>query len=131
MLRAYNAEADNSIRSLKLGNVVTAGRRLEASRVAIAKHEALMEMQISFRAANIRAGYVYVISNRGAFGQDVVKIGLTRRLETNRTHCRAQRSIRTIPSTNTSLPVRSTKPTPGRKFFFATPVEVRDVLTER
>ena len=33
------------------------------------------------RAANIRAGYVYVISNRGAFGEHVVKIGLTRRLE--------------------------------------------------
>ena len=33
------------------------------------------------RAANIRAGYVYVISNVGAFGETVVKIGLTRRLE--------------------------------------------------
>jgi hypothetical protein len=37
--------------------------------------------EIDFRAANIRAGYVYVISNIGAFGPDVVKIGLTRRLE--------------------------------------------------
>jgi hypothetical protein len=37
--------------------------------------------QNDYRAANIRAGYVYVISNRGAFGHDVVKIGLTRRLE--------------------------------------------------
>jgi hypothetical protein len=36
MLRAYNAEADNAIRSLRLGNVVTAKRRLEASRSAIA-----------------------------------------------------------------------------------------------
>lgn len=34
-----------------------------------------------YRAANIRAGYVYVISNVGSFGRDVVKIGLTRRLE--------------------------------------------------
>lgn len=33
------------------------------------------------RAANARAGYVYVISNIGAFGEEVVKIGLTRRLE--------------------------------------------------
>jgi hypothetical protein len=33
------------------------------------------------RAANIRAGYVYVISNVGAFGAQVVKIGMTRRLE--------------------------------------------------
>lgn len=33
------------------------------------------------RAANHRAGYVYVISNLGAFGDRVVKIGMTRRLE--------------------------------------------------
>lgn len=33
------------------------------------------------REANIRAGYVYVISNVGSFGPDVVKIGMTRRLE--------------------------------------------------
>ncbi|WP_440900840.1 DUF4041 domain-containing protein [Actinosynnema sp.] len=34
-----------------------------------------------YRIANIRAGYVYVISNLGAFGPGVVKIGMTRRLE--------------------------------------------------
>lgn len=33
------------------------------------------------REANIRAGYVYIISNVGAFGPGVVKIGMTRRLE--------------------------------------------------
>ena len=33
------------------------------------------------RAANIRQGYVYVISNIGSFGEGVVKIGLTRRLD--------------------------------------------------
>ncbi|MEU1044047.1 DUF4041 domain-containing protein [Streptomyces sp. NPDC005897] len=33
------------------------------------------------REANIRAGYVYVISNIGAFGERMVKIGLTRRLD--------------------------------------------------
>lgn len=172
MLRAYNAEVDNSLRSLRVGNVVTAKRRIEASRAAIAKLGGMMQMRISdafhalrleeaeltadylmkkqeereaaleerarlreerkvaaelaeererldkershmlnalealrssgssdpdlerrlaeldeaiaqndYRAANIRAGYVYVISNRGAFGADVVKIGLTRRLE--------------------------------------------------
>jgi len=172
MLRAYNAEADNSIRSLRAGNVQTAKKRLEASRTAIAKLGAMMEMKIGekyhalrleeieltsdwlmkkqeekeisreergrlreerrvekelahererlnkerrhiinaisalkeagesdldlegrlgvideaiaendYRLANVRAGYVYVISNRGAFGDNVVKIGLTRRLE--------------------------------------------------
>lgn len=33
------------------------------------------------RAANARAGYVYVISNIGSFGEEVVKIGMTRRLD--------------------------------------------------
>ncbi len=174
MLRAYNAEADNCVRSLRAGNVHTAKKRLEASRKAIAKLGAIMEMRISeeyhglrlqeveltsdwlmkkaeekekqkeerarireekrvekelsderekldkekmhlenaiealskkgesspdleeklnllneaitqndYRLANIRSGYVYVISNRGAFGENVVKIGLTRRLEPN------------------------------------------------
>lgn len=36
---------------------------------------------VDYRAANIRAGYVYVISNVGSFGAHVVKIGLTRRLD--------------------------------------------------
>jgi hypothetical protein len=36
---------------------------------------------VETREANTRAGYVYVISNIGAFGPEVVKIGLTRRLD--------------------------------------------------
>jgi len=36
---------------------------------------------VDFRAANSRAGYVYVISNIGSFGDDMVKIGMTRRLD--------------------------------------------------
>ncbi|WP_350246550.1 GIY-YIG nuclease family protein [Rhodococcus sp. D-6] len=36
---------------------------------------------VDYRAANIRAGYVYVISNMGAFGINMVKIGMTRRLD--------------------------------------------------
>lgn len=36
---------------------------------------------VDYRVANQRAGYVYVISNVGAFGQRMVKIGMTRRLE--------------------------------------------------
>ncbi len=36
---------------------------------------------VNQRAANIRAGHVYVISNVGAFGPDMVKIGMTRRLD--------------------------------------------------
>ncbi|MDJ0319509.1 DUF4041 domain-containing protein [Pseudarthrobacter sp. PS3-L1] len=33
------------------------------------------------REANAKTGYVYVISNLGAFGDQIVKIGMTRRLE--------------------------------------------------
>lgn len=36
---------------------------------------------VDYRVANIRAGYVYVISNLGAFGEGMVKVGMTRRLE--------------------------------------------------
>lgn len=36
---------------------------------------------IDYREANQRAGYVYVISNIGAFGENVFKIGMTRRLD--------------------------------------------------
>lgn len=172
MLRAYNAEAENAVRSMRAGNVEAARRRLEGSRVAIASLGKLMDLRIAAsyhalrieeveltadyaakkeeereaaraererlreerkveaelaaareklekershvltvidrlratgtsdstleaklseidsaieqncaRQANIRAGYVYVISNRGSFGPRVVKIGLTRRLE--------------------------------------------------
>jgi len=42
--------------------------------------EAAME-GLENRTANIRAGYVYVISNIGSFGERIVKIGLTRRLD--------------------------------------------------
>ena len=37
--------------------------------------------EMDYREANKKAGYVYVISNIGAFGENVYKIGMTRRLE--------------------------------------------------
>ena len=36
---------------------------------------------LDYRERNARAGYVYVISNIGAFGEGIYKIGMTRRLE--------------------------------------------------
>lgn len=36
---------------------------------------------IDYREANKKAGYVYVISNIGSFGENVYKIGMTRRLD--------------------------------------------------
>jgi hypothetical protein len=61
--------------------------RANADRAAIEKaEEKLHEIDgavedLERRAANTRAGWVYVISNIGAFGDGVVKIGLTRRLD--------------------------------------------------
>ena len=39
------------------------------------------EKVIDYREQNGKAGYVYVISNIGAFGEGIYKIGMTRRLE--------------------------------------------------
>lgn len=36
---------------------------------------------VDYRQANMKAGYVYIISNIGAFGENIYKIGMTRRLE--------------------------------------------------
>lgn len=36
---------------------------------------------IDYREANQKAGYVYIISNIGSFGENVYKIGMTRRLD--------------------------------------------------
>jgi hypothetical protein len=61
--------------------------RANADRAGIEKaEEKLREIDgavedLEKRAANTRAGWVYVISNIGAFGDRVVKIGLTRRLD--------------------------------------------------
>lgn len=240
MLRAYNSEADNALRSLRAGNVVTAKRRLDASRGAIAKLGSMMEMRISdefhelrfeeleltadwlmkkqeereaarderarlreeqrvakeladerarldkerahlanmldalerrgeldpvlagrlaevddaiaqndFRAANIRAGYVYVISNEGAFGRDVVKIGLTRRLEPREriyelggasvpfrfdTHTLyfSEDAVTLEAELHRHFASRALNQANSRKeFFFATPAEVRQVLVEK
>lgn len=242
MLRAYNAEADNCVRALRAGNVVTAKKRLAACVTSVAKLGAMMEMRINpeyhelrereleltadylmkrqvekeeareererlreerkaeqelgaerarlekerehyanalqalqggpdevargdlaerlraiddaierndFRAANIRAGYVYVISNRGAFGPNVVKIGLTRRLE-------PLDRVRELGDASVPFPFdvhamffaddavtveadlhrafakrRVNHVNQRREFFFATPEEVRTVLLEQ
>jgi hypothetical protein len=242
MLRAYNAEADNCVRALRAGNVVTAKTRLTKSVESIAKLGAMMEMRVNpdyhqlrieeleltadylmkvqeereaareererlreerkveqelaaqrekldkerthylnalealratgtsdeiaeleakvgqvddaiaqndYRAANIRAGYVYVISNEGAFGPNVVKIGLTRRLEP-RDRIR-ELGDASVPFTydvhalffsddavtlenelhKAFEAVRVNQVNHRREFFFASPAQVREVLTAK
>lgn len=240
MLRAYNAEADNAIRSLRVGNVVTAKKRLEASREAIARLGKMMEMHISdafhalrieeieltgdylmkkqeererereererlreerkvemelaaererldkerthlvaaidklqasgnsdaalelkleeidkaianndYRAANVRAGYVYVISNRGAFGERVVKIGLTRRLdpmdrinELGDASVPFRFDVHALFFSEDAVTLenqlhehfasrRVNWANMRREFFFSTPAEVRDILMQK
>lgn len=63
----------------------------EADRGAIEEKKAELVAQLNkidkefadvdYREANQKAGYVYVISNIGAFGENVYKIGMTRRLD--------------------------------------------------
>ncbi|MFI0406821.1 DUF4041 domain-containing protein [Actinomadura sp. 3N508] len=70
-------------------HVESALARLEANgdaggaadlRAKLADVEAAIS-DVEGRAAKVRAGYVYVISNIGAFGERMVKIGMTRRLD--------------------------------------------------
>jgi len=63
----------------------------DAERELIEKERASIEQELTEltkarqdvlnRERNTRAGYVYIISNLGAFGENVYKIGVTRRLE--------------------------------------------------
>lgn len=54
-------------------------RKEELEKNLIDVDKALQDLD--YREANHRAGYVYVISNIGSFGQNVYKIGMTRRLD--------------------------------------------------
>ena len=54
--------------------------QLAELRAKVAEVEAA-QADVMKREANTRAGHVYVISNKGSFGEGMVKIGMTRRLE--------------------------------------------------
>ena len=242
MLRAYNAEADNCVRSLRSGNISTATKRLVSAVTAIEKLGAIMDMRVNpqyhslrvaelemvadyqvklqeereqareerallreqrraeaelaaekerldkerahyvsvlqvlrakgddiaaeeligrladidkaieandYRIANIRAGFVYVISNIGAFGPNIVKIGMTRRLEPmDRVRELGDASVpfrydvhamffsadavtleNELHKTFASRRVNFVNE--RREFFFATPAEVRAALLEK
>ena len=239
MLRAYNAEAENSVRGMRAGNLPRATQRLHRAVAAIEKLGAMMQLRVNpdyhalrlreleltadyqmkvqqereqareererlreqrrveqelaaererldkerahyvtvlaslreqgdnaaaaelagrldaidraiadndYRAANIRAGYVYVISNIGAFGPGVVKIGLTRRLEpmdrvrelgdasvpfTYDVHALffSDDAVGLEAELHRAFADRRVNiVNPRREFFFATPAEVRDLL---
>lgn len=113
----------------------------------VAEIEAAMK-SVETRAANIRTGWVYVISNLGAFGPNVVKIGLTRRLDPlDRVRELGDASVpfrfdyhalifsADAVSLETSLhnsfaDRRVNLVNMRREFFYATPAEVRDALLD-
>lgn len=66
------AESGNSTESMQA--------RIAELETALAEAHAASERARSM-AEMTRCGYVYIISNIGSFGEDVVKIGLTRRLD--------------------------------------------------
>ena len=100
------------------------------------------------REANIRAGYVYVISNIGSFGERMVKIGMTRRLDPmDRVRELGDASVPfnfdvhalffsdDAVSVETELhhrfaARRVNRINARREFFYATPVEVREALKD-
>lgn len=68
---------ENALAALEAKGDVEAAARMQADLDRIAK--AIED--VDYRAANVRAGYVYVVSNLGSFGERIVKIGMTRRLD--------------------------------------------------
>ena len=241
MLRAYNAEAENCVLTVKAGNGNVARNRLERARDQIVKLGALINLQINFhyhrlrikeleltlqyqnakkaekeaereerarlreqaraekelraererlekerqhylnvlkaveeagnsteaeklrqqlaeieegiddvvkREANSRAGYVYVISNIGSFGERMVKIGMTRRLDPmDRVRELGDASVPfnfdvhalffsdDAVSVETELhhrfaAKRVNRINARREFFYATPAEVREALKD-
>jgi hypothetical protein len=151
--REFERERDRLRKEAAHYEAVIQSLRAKGDDTAVAEAEAkLAEIGsaiagVDARAANIRAGYVYVISNRGSFGERMVKVGMTRRLD-------PQDRIRELG--DASVPFhydthalvfsadavgleqaihqrlasrRVNLVNPRREFFYATPTEVRDVLT--
>ena len=100
------------------------------------------------REANMRAGYVYVISNLGAFGPGMVKIGMTRRLdpmdrirELGDASVPFNFDVHALFFSEDAVRVetdlhhrfadkRVNRVNLRREFFYATPTEVRDALRD-
>ena len=76
-LKKEQQHYQNALSALIANGDVEAAERM---RNQIAEVEKAIE-DVDYRAANARAGYVYVISNLGAFGERMIKVGMTRRLD--------------------------------------------------
>jgi len=76
-LRDLQARQEKAVTEEDRAALSTRISEVEASRAELDKEEKV----IDYREQNAKAGYVYVISNVGAFGEGVYKIGMTRRLD--------------------------------------------------
>jgi hypothetical protein len=103
---------------------------------------------VDYRAANIRAGYVEVISNLGSFGERMVKIGMTRRLdpldrvrELGDASVPFRYDVHALFFSDDAVGIeakmherlsdrRVNRVNTRREFFYATPLEVRDQLAD-
>ena len=75
-------EKERNHRANVLESFLLQGKHNEAEQQRSQIHDIDASIEgLHSRKANVRAGYVYVISNLGALGPGVVKIGLTRRLD--------------------------------------------------
>jgi hypothetical protein len=132
-----------------LAKLEAAGDETAAAQLREKLAEIGVEMdKVISREANIRAGYVYVISNVGAFGNDMVKVGMTRRLEPmDRVRELGDASVpfkfdvHAIIFSDDAVGLegklhaalserRVNRINLRREFFRATPVEVRDILAD-
>ena len=134
----------NSLEALRAKGDTEAVARLETELGEIEK--AITD--VDYRAANVRAGYVYVISNLGSFGDGIVKVGLTRRLEPlDRVRELGDASVpfrfdvHAIHFSDDAVGIeaelhrrladrRVNKVNMRREFFYATPAEVKEHLLE-
>ncbi len=76
-LRDLSARLEKVTTEEERALLVTRIAEVEAGKAELDSEERV----IDYREQNAKAGYVYVISNIGAFGEGVYKIGMTRRLE--------------------------------------------------
>jgi hypothetical protein len=76
-LRDLNIRLERAKNEEERALLLTKISEIEAGKAALDDEERL----IDYREKNAKAGYVYVISNIGAFGEGVYKIGMTRRLD--------------------------------------------------
>lgn len=143
-LEKEKAHHEAALQALKLRGDASGVADIEAKLVEI---QEAME-GVAKRAANSRAGYVYVISNVGSFGDRVIKIGMTRRLDPlDRVRELGSASVpfrfdvhamifsEDAVSLETNLhhrfaPKRVNLVNMHREYFYATVAEVKDSLLE-